>query len=925
MRAMRSWVAVAIVGSVLALAGCDMWVSPQTRVERAQKQLDQANYRAAMTDLKTALEEEPDNVSARILLARLSLQLGDIESAEKEIARASAAGATAEQVSEVQYETLLARRSFDELAKLLETSKAPPSRRALYQARLLAAQGKGPEAEEALKTALAAAPDDPDLLLEQARFAVARGDIEPAMTLPERVAKSPAALARAQALRGSIRLARGEHREALDELLKAQTGGRTILSIPEKLTLATYITEAHLALDDAEGAAQSLGLLDQWAPGLATTHYLHARIAMLKRDPAAAVTESQKALRADPQHLRAQLLLAAAHLGQGSLEQAEETLERLLATQDNIAARKLLAQVHLARGQPQRAQEVLGTAMAGADRDPQLDWLMGSALLQSGSGASALEHMERGVAGLPASPERQIALATAYIAARMPAKAIEILNAIPKDSPLAPRAKGLLVLATASGKSPDEARREIDQLIAKSGDDPALLTAAGMYLAGGSDIARSKALLERATELDSKNVDAHIMLARVAVRMRDVDGAEKHLREVLRIDAANQTARLGLSELAWVADDKEQARKWLEEAISADPSAVEARLRLAQMAFLSGDANRGRDLLNQAVEVAQDRKAALNGAGKVLARAGQSDEALTKFRAAGAAGLPEGDLNAARLQIDLNRPDEARKLLEPRLAANPKWREASQLLMQLDARAGQVDKALARARESAADAPPGVLSELEGDVYSLAGKSTQAIASYEAAQLKRPSSTLALKLFQARRTAKVNPVESSLTQWLQRSPGDVEVRRVLATYYEASGRADQAIAEYERLAAQPPPNPEVLNNLAWLLHEKGDARALDLAKQAHTAAPKVPEIADTYGWILVERNQASEGLGVLQTALSGAPDNHDIQYHVAAAYAKSGQQQKAIELLRESLKSGKAFRSRAAAESLLSSMVASGV
>jgi putative PEP-CTERM system TPR-repeat lipoprotein len=902
-----------------------MFVSPATRVERAQKHLDQARYRAAMTDLKTALEEEPENITARILLARLSVVLGDLQSADKEIERALAAGATAEQVAEVQYEVLLGQRKLDEMAQLLAKSNAPANRRALFQARLQTAQGKAAEAEQTLKSALEQAPDDADLQLDLARLAAARGDMQPAMDLPERVVKSPGAHARAQMLRGSIRLARGQHREALDELLKAQEGGRTVLSIPEKLTLATYITEANLALEDADAATKSLGMLDQWASEVATTRYLHARVAMLKRDPATVVTECQKALRADPNHLQAQLLLAAAHLGQGSLEQAQETLDRLLATQDNIAARKLLAQVHMARGQPQRAQAVLDTVMAGADRDPQLDWLMGSALLQSGSSASALQHMERGIAAMPESAERRIDLATAYLAARMPEKAVEILRAIPKDSPSAQRAKGLLVLATAAGKSPEEAQREIDDLIAKSGDDAALLAAAGTYLSAGSDLAKSRALLERAIKLDPKNVGARLTLARLHTRMLDLAAAETQLREVLRVDATNQIARLGLSELAWAQGNREQARKWLEEAISVDPSAVEARLRLAQMAFISGDANRGRDLLNQAVEVAEDSKVALNGAGKVLARAGLSDEALSKFRAAGAAGLPEGDLNAARLQLELNRPDEARKLLEAGLARNPKWREATQLLIQVEARTGQVDKALARARANAADAPPGALSEAEGDIYAIAGKSAQAITAYEDAQRKRPTSSVALKLFGVRRAAKATPVEASLTQWLQRSPGDAQVRQLLASYYEATGRADQAIAEYEELVAQRPSDPAVLNNLAWLLHEKGDARALEFARRAHTAAPKIPEIADTYGWILVEQNQAAEGLGVLQAALAGAPDNPDIQYHVAAAYAKSGQPQKAAELLRESLKSAKPFRSRAAAETLLSSVNASGV
>lgn len=924
LRRFLCWPALALAAG-LVLSGCDAWVSVSTRVERAQEHLDQANYRAAMTDLKTALQEEPDNVAARIMLARLSLQLGDIQSADKEVARAIAAGATAEQVSEVQYESLLIQQRFDELAKLLEKPTVSANRRALYQSRAQSAQGKAAEAEQTLKTALEAAPDDVDLILDSARLAAGRGDFQPAMDLPERVAKSPQAHVRAQVLRGSIRLARGQHREALDELLKAQGGGRTVLSIPEKLALATYITEAHLALEDADAAGKSLAILDQWAPAVATTHYLHARIAMLKRDPATVVTECQKALRADPQHLQSQLLLAAAHLGQGSLEQAEETLDRLLATQDNVAARKLLAQVHLARGQPQRAQAVLSTVMAGADRDPQLDWLMGSALLQSGSSASALQHMERGIAAMPDSVDRRIELGTAYLAARQPAKAIEILSAIPKDSPSAPRARGLLVLATAAGKSPAEARSEIDTLIAKSQDDPALLAAAGTYLAVGNDLVKSRALLERAIQLDPKAIAARMTLARLFIRLHDLSGAQTQLKEVVRSDAKNQPARLGLSELAWSQGEKEASRKWLEEAISVDPSAVEARLRLAQMAFIGGDANRGRDLLNQAVDVADDSKMALNGAGKVLARAGLNDEALTKFRAAAAAGLPEGDLNAARLQLDLNRPDEARKVLESALSQNPKWREANQLLIQVDARNGQVERALTRARASAADASPEVLSEFEGDVYAVAGKPAQAIASYEAAQRKRPSSVLALKLFDARRAAKVAPVELSLTQWLLRSPDDVEVRQRLAGYFEAAGRGDEAIAEYEHLAAQKPPDPAVLNNLAWLLHEKGDARALDLAQQAHLAAPKVAEIADTYGWILVERNKPAEGLGVLQTALSGAPGNPDIQYHVAAAYAKSGQQQKAAELLRESLKSGKGFRSRAAAESLLSSIHASGV
>jgi len=59
---------------------------------------------------------------------------------------------------------------------------------------------------------------------------------------------------------------------------------------------------------------------------------------------------------------------------------------------------------------------------------------------------------------------------------------------------------------------------------------------------------------------------------------------------------------------------------------------------------------------------------------------------------------------------------------------------------------------------------------------------------------------------------------------------------VLAAYYETSGRSAEAIAEYEQLLAADRIDPAGLNNLAWMLHARGDARAVTLAKRAYDAA-----------------------------------------------------------------------------------------
>lgn len=915
-----------IAVALFSVAACDVLVSVDTRVERARSHLEQGQYRPAMTELKTALERQPDHVQARLLLAELSMWLGDLEGAQKELDRALSAGATDEQLRELRYELLFGQRRFKDLSTLLEADSSTPAiRRLVWQARVQAGRGEQSQAEAKLKLVLEQTPDDPEALLELARLAAARGEAQQALDLPQRIAQSDKVHARALMLRGSVLMGRGEHQQARDAFARAHELSARRLPVPERLAVAIALTEASLALNDIEAAGESLATIASWAPDSVITHYLRARIAMLKNDPIAAVADCQRALRIDPGHVQSQILLAAAHLSQGSVEQAEDVLSRLLASNPNHSAgRKLLAQVYLGRNQPERAQRLLSAA-AGEGADPEIDWLMGTALIKAGSSAIGLEHLERSAAAAPQNMRRRIDLAGAYIAARAPEKAVEILSSIPAGSAFAARAKVLLVLATASGKAPAEAHREIKNLIARHDGDAALMTIAGAYLASTGDPGSGRALLERSVQLNPKLVDGHMALARLEAGARNTGAAERQLAEVLKIDPRHEMARMALAELAWGAGDRNRSRTWLEEAISVDPSAIEPRLRLAQIAFVEGDPARARGLLDQAVSVSKDRSSLLSAAGKVLAQAGYTDEAFAKFHEAGAAGRSEAVLDAARLHLDLDQRGQARELIEAALLKRPDWREAQGILVTIDAKDGQVARAISRAGALASSASPAATRVLEGDLYALAGQSQAAIEAYEEAQRQQPSAPLAIKIFTARSLAGAVPVERSLTQWLERFPADAEVRRVLAAHYESSGQGAQAVSQYERLLAADRIDPAMLNNLAWSLHENGDPRALELARRAHAAAPHIAEIGDTYGWILVQMDKVAEGLGVLEKALAGAPANPDIQYHAAVAYAKSGQTARATQLLRQSLKSDQKFAARDAAERLLQSMPAAGI
>jgi thioredoxin-like negative regulator of GroEL len=63
---------------------------------------------------------------------------------------------------------------------------------------------------------------------------------------------------------------------------------------------------------------------------------------------------------------------------------------------------------------------------------------------------------------------------------------------------------------------------------------------------------------------------------------------------------------------------------------------------------------------------------------------------------------------------------------------------------------------------------------------------------------------------------------------------------------------------------------------------------------------------------------------VLEQARAQAPGNPDIQFHLASAYAKSGRQDQARDLLRTLLASDQAFQSRRDAEQLARSIAPAG-
>jgi Flp pilus assembly protein TadD len=138
--------------------------------------------------------------------------------------------------------------------------------------------------------------------------------------------------------------------------------------------------------------------------------------------------------------------------------------------------------------------------------------------------------------------------------------------------------------------------------------------------------------------------------------------------------------------------------------------------------------------------------------------------------------------------------------------------------------------------------------------------------------------------------------------------GDVAMRR--GDYKTAAQYLRNAL-EFE------PENVVIVNNLAWVLGEMGDSKALEYAEKAYALAPDVAEINDTLGWLLVQKGETVRGIELLRRANALAPNDAAKRLRLARALVKTGDKSGAKKELAELSKADVPSATRDEAEKML--------
>ena len=358
----------------------------------------------------------------------------------------------------------------------------------------------------------------------------------------------------------------------------------------------------------------------------------------------------------------------------------------------------------------------------------------------------------------------------------------------------------------------------------------------------------------------------------------------------------------------------------LEKTIARHPDARQPRLLLVETLLRQGRHSEAVTVAARLAQETSDDPSTYAALGQAQLAAGEMSQASATF-----AKLVQMTPDSSSAQYALGRAlfatgelPKARLALEKAIALSADTLPAKLLLADALYRSNNAAAALALAQQATHDHPSDASAKAAlGEFYTRNGRHTEALEMQEAAFQLSPERTSLLRYHAAlTRTGKPEQARRAIEKYLALNPLDFDVRFYYAGEMMRTGEKNSAINHYEMLPADYAERAIVWNNLAWLYGATNFTKAISYAEKAVALQPDSPSIADTLGWLWVERGEPARAVPLLAKAWNIGRDFPSIGYHYAEALARSGQAALAVAILRE-LAAAKPFDEQPAAVNLL--------
>jgi tetratricopeptide (TPR) repeat protein len=194
--------------------------------------------------------------------------------------------------------------------------------------------------------------------------------------------------------------------------------------------------------------------------------------------------------------------------------------------------------------------------------------------------------------------------------------------------------------------------------------------------------------LDEVVRTTPDNWKALLALARIHYEGERWKAALENFQRVLIIRPGHSDALIGAGEVSLKLSDLPGAEKFLREAIQADPKSADAANQLGLACARQNRSAEAKQWFEKAIALHRDHTGAINNLAVLYAELGQSNDAIAAFRY-GIEVAPEDDelyLNLGRLYLQMGEREKARDLMRQLLAKKPGDPVATRALRELDSR-----------------------------------------------------------------------------------------------------------------------------------------------------------------------------------------------------------------------------------------------
>lgn len=915
---------LAKVSIILALAGvfllsaCNQQTSTQQLMEDAQRFQEKGDYKSAAIQLKNALQNDASNPEVRYRLGVVYNRAGDGVSAEKELKKALELRPDHPTAMVEMGGAFLRQGAFDRVLAEIKVPAAETANRAdilVLRAQAHAALRQIREAEENFALALDARPGFADALVGQARLKASAQDLAGALAiLDQALSKDPKNLD-ALTAKGDFKRFQGRIEDAIAAYTAAVEGNPQ--SIPARLSRAAAL----LASGKNAEAQADIDAAFKIQPKNLIGTYLQALVHFRGGKFETARDLLQEVLKALPNHLPSLLLSGAVYSALGSKEQAETNLRKVLdSAPDNLLARRLLTALFLRAKQPQKAVEIIEPVVARGVDDPQLLALAGDAYMQSGDYEKATQYLEKAATIDPKSANIRTGLGLSRLAGGEASAAMaDLEKAATMDSDQF-KADILLAMSHLNRRQFDAALTALSSLEKKQPDNPLTYNFKGAAYVGKKDFINARKSFERALELNPTYFPATANLAQLELQDKKPEAAKQRFLTILEKDKSNLQAMLALASLATATKQSKEALEWIQKARAANPKAAQPNLALVRYYMQVGDTKLAVAAAQDAQNQSPDNPELLDLLGMAQLSAEQNSEAITTFEKLSKLqpDSPLAHYRTAQAELAAKNDRAAEASLRKALSLKPDFLDALVALAGLHVRAKRFDEAIAVANAAMKSTPKSPTGHvLAGDILMAQDKPAEAANAYEAAFDLAKSGAILIKLHNAENSAGKTVSTAVIERHLDDNPEDLQVRVYLADLLMKKNLYLEASKHYQLILERDPKNLLALNNIAWSLQQLKDPRAMKYAEDAYRLQSGNPAIEDTLAMLLLDAGKTARAVELLQSAAAKAPDSPEISFHLAQAFHKSGDREKAKALIERVLASGKKFSEESEAKELL--------